>query len=134
MPEMLTLGAYSTWFEANLVSSELEAFDLHPTLVDAQTINMNWLWSNALGGIKVQIPASEVEQARQILESRPAEPPSGPESDETDATACPICGSSDTHYYLDKRGSFLTWLILSLPVIPPLPRRICADCGSKWSV
>lgn len=134
MPELLTIGAYSTWFEANLVISQLEAFDLHPTLVDAQTVNMNWLWSNALGGVKVQVPASEVEQARQILESEPAEPPDDSESDQTAASACPVCGGSDTYYYLDKRGSFLTWLILSIPVIPPLPRMICAGCGAKWRV
>jgi hypothetical protein len=134
MPEMLTVAACCTWFEANLVKSKLEAFDFHPTLVDAQTVNTNWLWSNALGGIKVQVPAFEVEQARQVLESEPAEPPGEPGSSETAAVACPVCGGSNTHDYLDKRGSFLSWLILSIPVIPALTRRICRDCGSKWKV
>ncbi len=134
MPELLTVAARGTWFEANLVKSKLEAFGFHPTLVDAQTVNTNWLWSNALGGIKVQVPAFEVEQARQVLESEPAESPGEPGSNESTFVACPVCGGNNTNYYLDKRGSFLSWLILSIPVIPPLTRRICRDCGSKWKV
>jgi hypothetical protein len=31
----VTVGSYSTTYEANLVRVELEAFDFHPTLVDA---------------------------------------------------------------------------------------------------
>ena len=92
MPEaLLTIGAYSTWFEANLVRSELEAFDLHPILADAHTVNVNWLWSNAVGGVKVQIPVSEAEEARRILESGPAEPE--PELESNEDASCPVCGS-----------------------------------------
>ncbi len=135
MPEaLLTIGAYSTWFEAHLIKSELEAFDLHPIVVDAHTVNMNWLWSNAIGGVKVQIPASEAEEARRILELDPAEPQTEFYSNETAATACPLCGSTDTQFQLDKRGSYLTWLMLSIPLLPPVSKRTCANCGSKWKV
>lgn len=132
MPEaLLAVGAYSTWFEANLVKAELEAFDLSPWLADAQTINANWLWSNALGGIKVQILESEAAEARRILEAE-ADPGGELDWDDAAADACPVCGSSSTHPYVDKRGSFLTWLILGVPMFPALSRRVCADCGSKW--
>ena len=53
MPEQLvTIGTYSTSYEANLVKSELEAFDVDAFLADDNTVNMNWLWSNALGESK----------------------------------------------------------------------------------
>ena len=68
MPDQLvTIGSYSTAYEASLVRAELEAFDIDATLADENAIGVNWLWSNALGGVKVQVPESEVEAALGIL-------------------------------------------------------------------
>ena len=132
MPEgLVRIGSYSTLYEANLVKSELEAFGIEGELRDAGAISANWLWSNALGGIKMQVPESQADEARVILEAEPEEEidaPGGPAA----ATVCPGCGGSHTRYYLDKRGSFLTWLILGVPVIPAFSRMVCADCGRKW--
>lgn len=125
MPEgLVRIGSYSTLYEANLVKSELQAFGIEGQLRDAGAISANWLWSNALGGIKVQVPESQADEARLILEAEP--------EDEIDAAICPRCGGGNTRYYLDKRGSFLTWLILGVPVIPAFSRMVCADCGRKW--
>jgi hypothetical protein len=125
VPEgLVRIGSYSTWYEANLVKSELEAFGIQGQLRDACVIGVNWLWSNALGGIKVQVPESQADEARVILEAEPEE--------EREAAACPGCGGGNTRYYLDKRGSFLTWLLLGVPVIPAFSRMVCADCGRKW--
>jgi hypothetical protein len=121
---LVRVGSYSTWYEANLVKSELEAFGIEGQLRDAGAIGANWLWSNALGGIKVQVPESQADEARMILEAEP--------EGEIDAAVCPGCGGGHTRYYLDKRGSFLTWLILGVPVVPAFSRMVCADCGRKW--
>lgn len=132
MPDQLvTIGSYSTPYEARLVKGELEAFDIDATLADENAIGVNWLWSNPLGGVKVQVPESEVAEALGVLGTEP-----GDEAELTAAQAavCPNCGSSDTRYYLDKRGSFLTWLLLGVPVMPAISKRTCAACGSKWHV
>jgi NMD protein affecting ribosome stability and mRNA decay len=71
------------------------------------------------------LTASQADEARLILAAET--------EDEIDAAICPRCGGGHTRYYLDKRGSFLTWLILGVPVIPALSRMVCADCGRKWS-
>ena len=125
MPEeFVRIGSYSTVYEANLAKSQLEAFGIEGQLRDAGAIGANWLWSNALGGIKVQVPESQAGEARLILIAEP--------DAEIDATACPNCGGVRTEYYLDKRGSFLTWLVLGVPVIPAFSRMVCTDCGRKW--
>ena len=68
MPEQLvTVGTYSTLYEASLVKGELEAFDIDAVLADDNVVNINWLWSNLLGGVKVLVPASEVEEAHRIM-------------------------------------------------------------------
>ena len=133
MPDQLvTIGSYSTAYEASLVRGELEAFDIDATLADENAISINWLWSNALGGVKVQVPESEVEAALGVLGTERSDEPDG--QDVRQATICPGCGSSNTHYFLDKRGSFLTWLVLGIPVMPAVSKRVCAACGHKWKV
>jgi hypothetical protein len=132
MPEQLvTVGTYSTAYEANLVKSELEAFDIDAVLADDNAINMNWLWSNAIGGVKVRVPESEMEEARRIMRLE-----AGDGVDSLDpvepAIVCPVCGSRSSHSSLDKRGTFLTWLLLGLPIVPVFAKRVCDDCGSKW--
>lgn len=135
MPETLvTVGTYSTSYEANLVRGELEAFEFHANLLDSSTIDVNWLWSNALGGVKVQVPESEFAEACQILESEPSDTEALPDTAGTPAPACPHCGSLHTDYYLDKRGSFLTWLILGVPLVPAASKRVCTECQSRWRV
>jgi hypothetical protein len=131
MPDQLvTIGSYSTAYEACLVRGELEAFYIDATLADENVIGVNWLWSNALGGVKVQVPESEVEAALGILGTGQSDEAEG--QDVPQATVCPACGSTDTHYFLDKRGSFLTWLLLGVPVMPAVSKRVCAGCGHKW--
>ncbi|MGD0869893.1 MAG: DUF2007 domain-containing protein [Bryobacteraceae bacterium] len=109
---------------------ELEAFDIDATLADENAVSLNWLWSNALGGVKVQVPESEVEEAFGVLGSEQSDEPDG--QDLPQAIICPSCGSANTHYYLDKRASFLTWLVLGIPVMPAVSKRLCAGCGRKW--
>jgi hypothetical protein len=76
------VGSYSTSYEANLVKSRLGAFGIDAILIDEHTINANWLWSNLLGGVKVQVSESEIEEARQLIHAEPLE-----EQDEKDAWA-----------------------------------------------
>lgn len=129
MPEQLvTVGTYSTAYEANLVKAELEAFYVDAVLADENIVNLNWLLSNMLGGVKVLVAESEAGEARRVLSLENSEPPEAPES----TGVCPVCGGSKSHYFLDKRGSFLTWLFVGVPVIPTFSKRVCDDCGTKW--
>jgi DNA-directed RNA polymerase subunit RPC12/RpoP len=132
--EFVTVGSYSTSYEANLVKSGLDAFGIHAILIDEHTINANWVWSNLLGGVKVQVSESEIEDARRLIQAEPAD-----EQDEKDAwadtgIACPTCSSSNTRYFLDKRESFLTWLVLGFPALPTVSKRACTNCGHKWRI
>jgi hypothetical protein len=136
MPEeLVTVGTYSTLYEANLVKAELEAFDVDAVLADDNTVHMNWLYSNLIGGVKVRVPQSECEEARRIMRLDAAPAPDAPDTPApAPAIVCPACGSAKSHYFLDKRGSFLTWLFVGIPLMPAFSRRICDHCGAKWKV
>lgn len=129
MEKLVVVAAYSTPHEANLVKSKLEANDIPAFIADEYTIGMNWLYSNALGGVKVQVPESMVEQALEILQGEETLKNQGEQE-----VSCPKCSSIDTEDYLDKRGSFLTWILLGLPLLLPAEKRRCNSCGNVWIV
>jgi hypothetical protein len=128
---LITVKSYSTPYEACLARAVLELFDIDATLADVNIISLNWLWSNALGGVKVRVLESEVEDALDILAAEPSDDFSDWQ-DELGAVTCPSCGSHNGHYFLDKRGTFLTWLVLGLPIIPVISKQACEDCGRRW--
>jgi hypothetical protein len=125
---LVTIGSYSTPYEANMVKSQLESAGIPVFVADEHTVGMNWLYSNALGGVKVQVPESLASEAQQILTSE-AEPS---ETGVSDAETCPECLSTNTEDFLGKRSSFLTWIFFGLPLLFPVEKKICNDCGHRW--
>src|SRR6185369_15044667 len=65
--ELITVATFVSPFEAGMAKSELEAYSIPAFIADEFAIGVNPFYSNALGGIKVQVPAKFAEEARQIL-------------------------------------------------------------------
>ena len=70
---------------AHAMRVQLEAAGIPVFLGDELTIAMDWLLSNAIGGVKVQVPESYAEEAARVLEdfARATEQDSSPD-DETE--------------------------------------------------
>jgi RNA polymerase subunit RPABC4/transcription elongation factor Spt4 len=67
-PESLvTVAKCSLPGEAHAIRMRLEAENIPVFLFDEFTITMDWLLSNAIGGIKVQVPDHALDRAREIL-------------------------------------------------------------------
>ena len=125
---LVTIGRYSTPYEANMVKSQLESAGIPAFVADEHVIGMNWLYSNALGGVKVQVPESLAAEAQEILVAETE----APQTSEPDATICPECGSNNTEDFLEKRKSFLTLVLLGFPLLLPTEKKRCNDCGHRW--
>jgi hypothetical protein len=82
--ELVTLATFQTPEEAYLVKNVLEEEGVRAYLSDEATVGLNWALNNALGGIKLQVAAGDVERARQVFRDRPAEGPV-PVADEPEA-------------------------------------------------
>ena len=64
---MITIATFDNQADAHIAKGLLEAEGLSPSLGDSHLVQTDWLYSAALGGIKLQVPNGEAERARQLL-------------------------------------------------------------------
>ena len=64
---LVTVATFETPFEAEVAKGRLESEGHTVFLADAETVTANWLYSNAVGGVRVQVPEPEADQARASL-------------------------------------------------------------------
>ena len=76
--------------EAEAWKLRLQAEGLTVFLADAEIVNMDWFFGNAVGYIKVQVPSSEASIAAEILERLRLERRDR-EEEETDEAAVDVC-------------------------------------------
>ncbi|MYM63038.1 DUF2007 domain-containing protein [Pseudomaricurvus sp. HS19] len=133
---LVTVGRYSFPYEAHLHKGLLEAAYIPAFIADEHTISMDWLYSNALGGVRLQVPAAYAEQARAVLAEVEEQHCAAPaavadvDADEPEYPACPRCGSQATSYYrVGRRAAFLAFLWLNFPLFPTRDGYRCNSCG-----
>jgi hypothetical protein len=127
----MTVISFSHPWEAHLAKSRLESEGITVSLADEHTVGMNWLYSNAVGGVKVQVAAEDFTRAQQILQS---EVDQDLQEGSTDPTiACPACDSSPVDYVqTGKRLTYLSWLLLGFPILFLRTKLRCRQCGCTW--
>lgn len=109
MPEnLVTIATFRYLTEAEAAKIHLEAEGITVFLADAEIVNMDWLFANAVGDIKLQVPPAEAEVALFHLNKtqskrreRAARDDFGEETClacgadiPEEATTCPACGWS----------------------------------------
>ena len=65
--EIVTIAKCQSLPEAEACKLRLESEGLTVFLTDAETIRTDWALSNAIGGIKVQVPSTQIEAATELL-------------------------------------------------------------------
>lgn len=123
-----TIATYSFPIEAQIARARLDAEGIPAFVADEQTINMQWLYSNAMGGVRLQVPSAFEVQARELLAedlSVEVEAQQG-----GDVLRCSHCGSEHTvPFQRGRRWAFLVFLGLDFPLFPVKNSRKCDDCG-----
>lgn len=112
--------------DAHIAAGRLESDGIPVFLLGINHASANWLLSNALGGIRLQVPAKYVDEARAILA----------DIDQTgfgQSDSCPECGSDDTSAMSNSRKiAFFAIHVFSLPLRWQNSRRHCQACGAEW--
>ena len=72
MPERLvTVASFSQAMEAHLSRARLESEGIECFISDEFTITNNWLFSNAIGGVKLNVRESDAQEALEVLQHGP---------------------------------------------------------------
>jgi len=118
---MVTIRAYSTLPEAQVIQSQLAGSGIEAFLPDEMTVQSYWLWSNAIGGVRVQVSQEDAERAEDILQESAAD---AVESKHI----CPHCGEPmNESSGFDLYPKMLFALLFSIP-LRSQPRWRCLKC------
>jgi len=64
---LLVLARFANVVEAQVLRELLVAEGIPASLADAHTVQSNGLWANALGGVRVMVPASAITRGRELM-------------------------------------------------------------------
>jgi DNA-directed RNA polymerase subunit RPC12/RpoP len=85
--EFVLLDSFSNYIEAHIIMGRLEEEGISCWLKDENTVTINPIWTNAVGGIKLMVAQLQFERASELLhqfrEHRKSQ------------YTCPHCGSND---------------------------------------
>jgi len=128
MSKPVVAASFSFPHEAQIARASLEAAGIPAVVADEHTINMQWLYSNALGGVKVLVPKECEEEAKLILAGDFSE-----EVEEATASLAPVCsacGSKNIEPFTKgKRSAFVVFLLLGFPLFFYKHGYRCIECG-----
>lgn len=123
---MKTVAILSDLNEAQLLKSMLESEGLSPFLPDENTIQVDWLLLNAIGGVRIQVPPEQFPAAEVVLDDfftnlkKPLE------------FTCPECGSKNIRRDKTMKNTALMLLVLFGIPIPWSLQLVCRDCLKKF--
>lgn len=118
--------------DALLAKSILESAAIECFLYDENTIRMDWLWSNALGGVKLSVKEEDAAAASGLLDQKPEDKFEVEGAGEFTQPRCPRCNSVDISF--GERGRHLGYATVAVGVPLPVKRGgwKCHSCGHVW--
>jgi Putative prokaryotic signal transducing protein len=127
--ELIAIRRYRDIPAALLAKSILDSAGIENFLTDVNTVRMDWLWSNALGGVRLFVKDSDASAAEELLKQSFQDSFEVEGQERFTQPRCPVCQSFDVSYKgLHKRIAYAS-IILRVPI--PLSRLgwRCASCG-----
>jgi hypothetical protein len=121
--------------DAHLQRVALEAADIPAFVADEHVVGVQWLYSTAIGGVKLLVDSEHVEAARRVLAVDSSfELAQVPESEiaPTGGDTCPSCGSTVVRTSPVFRRSLAVSLLAGLPLFFWRKRWLCPSCGHSW--
>ncbi len=145
MTNRLTLMTFTFPTEAHVVKGFLESNGVETFLKDEMTVQVNNFYSNAIGGVKLQVNETDYDNGIQLLheggylkdhsEDMGVEIKIVETARFADQKTCPFCQSDNF-----GKSKKLSWpivpLFLILNIMFPIykPTFKCFDCGEEWKI
>ncbi|MBC7874559.1 MAG: DUF2007 domain-containing protein [Ferruginibacter sp.] len=99
--DFVLLNSYSNYIDAHIARGVLEEEGISCWLKDENTVTIDPILTNAVGGIKIMVPKAEAPRAWEILSLLRKE--------QKKAVICPQCGSDNTELVSTPRKA-INWL------------------------
>ncbi|MGV8914544.1 MAG: hypothetical protein ACOH1X_03750 [Kaistella sp.] len=139
MPSLVKFKFYPNSIEANRDKQILATHGLKSFIANEQTIQSDWLLSQALGGIQLQVFDNDLEKAGEILQNFLENEQVALEVEHTISDpefefTCPKCGSN--HLYRDENpgGLFgISLLFLGFPLKAKSHLYHCYYCDNEFN-
>ena len=136
MKSLITVKTFTYPHEAYVIRGRLESEGIETFMQDEMTVQVHNFYSNAVGGVKLQVREKDAAQAREILGLQ--------QENEQDVlivrkdtianeTTCPFCSSENI-----AKGKKANWLTLIpyvvIGFIFPVYKKTftCFDCSKQW--
>lgn len=129
--KLVTIRQYRDLTEAMVAQSVLDSAGIAAVLRDENIVRIHWAWSNAVGGIRLEIKQEDAEAAEEVLSQPiPAIIETGDYSYQQ--PTCPYCQSLDVGFDFmnEKIGYSSTLRAVSIPW--PKNSWKCHTCGHEW--
>jgi hypothetical protein len=132
MRELVTIQQFRDLPEALLAKGSLESAGIECFLADDNLVRLDWFISNFIGGIKLNVRAADVENARKILAEPILEGLYVQGVGLYEQPRCPNCQSLDVNFQeLDRPIAYMSaFLRVPMPVRRPAWR--CHECDAEW--
>lgn len=130
---LVVIARYRDLPQAGLDKSILEDQGIFCFLENEFTVGVNWLYSTALGGVKLKVLEEDATRAKELLGGRHnIDDDLALEKGVPPEELCPACHSSDIRGVNYTRTFAAISLLLSLPFFYFMKRYRCAECGYRW--
>lgn len=130
---LVEIANYTDPLDANILKARLDAEGISAYIANENHIQMNWLYSQALGGARVMVQAEDAEQAAELVEQLNNGDLAIADDDSDAYPACPRCGGLAFSYpQTTRRIAFASLFFLNIPL--PFKRRerpVCDNCGYR---
>ena len=129
----VTVGSFENSLLAWIFCNRLREAGIDAFVVDEHFVNVHWIYSNAVGGVKVQIPSDRMTDYDALMAERD-EQPEAPRrirmDDDNAGMLCPKCGSDEIFIQRWSKQFFaFVWLLTGI-YFPVFCRQMyCFDCG-----
>ena len=137
---LITVKTFTYSQEAAIIHAFLESEGIECYLKDELTAQINPFYSNAIGGIKLQVKKSDYSKAAEILNASESNKQNQEASVKTELLPndnneirCPICGSTEVSKpRTSTRALAISCLLLGFPLLFIDKYRHCFDCGHDF--
>jgi len=136
--EPVTIAKFYSLGEAKLAQGKLSSEGISAFLCDEHTHAINWHMGGAFGGIRLQVPDSQVVRALEVLEGFEVEETAEAEEDGEleDVPCCPECDSLEIREVASTNPRQITLWSAAIPFPEPAAAIThhwkCLVCGCQW--